>query len=141
MNKQVDMNDLDEETKKNVLFIRNQTNYSVDECLIKLKEHENNTTRVIREYLGLPLEEKKNIIKSVLNNGVYESQVRYELMRNFYDEVYTEYEKRKDDPNYLEEKKEKLKNIQCETLNMQKNAKITSEVSKFVDISVNGELI
>ncbi len=141
MNEEYLINNLDEETKKNVLLVRNQTNYSVDECLIKLKEHDGNTTRVIRDYLGLPLEEKKNTVTSILHNDVYKSQIRYELMRNFYDEVYTEYEKRKDDVNYLEESKEKLKNIQYESLNMKKNVKIASEVSKFVDISVKGELI
>lgn len=64
--------------------IRVQTTYTDDEIRAKLVQHNNDEIKIIREYMGLPLEKAKAPVKSV-NQEIFR-QIRHNLddsMRQF----------------------------------------------------------
>jgi hypothetical protein len=48
----------EEDQESTIRFIMRQTNYDKETILEKLKEHENNIEKIIREFHGLSLEKK-----------------------------------------------------------------------------------
>ena len=68
---------MEEVIDNNIHLIMTQTNYTKAEAINKLAEHDNNYLNVIKEYIGIPLSQKTNKIKSV-NQEIYK-QIRNEL--------------------------------------------------------------
>jgi hypothetical protein len=72
---------------KKVQIILRQTDYTEDQSIEKLKEHDFNEIAVIRSYLGIA--EKKVLPVTSLNQEIYK-QLRHRLdknMRNYQDRV------------------------------------------------------
>jgi len=72
---------------KKVQIILRQTDYTEDQSIEKLKEHDFNEISVIRSYLGIA--EKKVLPVTSLNQEIYK-QLRHRLdknMRNYQDRV------------------------------------------------------
>ena len=66
-----------EKNNENIDIVLRQTNYTKEVAIQKLKEHDNNTINVIKEYMGVKPAEKKAPIKS-LNQEIYR-QIRIKL--------------------------------------------------------------
>jgi hypothetical protein len=66
-----------EKNNENIDIVLRQTNYTKEVAIQKLKEHNNNTINVIKEYMGVKPAEKKAPIKS-LNQEIYR-QIRIKL--------------------------------------------------------------
>jgi gas vesicle protein len=66
--------ELKEEHIKSIMV---QTNYTKEQSLQKLLEHNGNYIDVIKEYMGIPIQQKPKQIKSI-NQEIY-SQIRREL--------------------------------------------------------------
>jgi hypothetical protein len=73
---ETDVKDL-EKNNENIDIVLRQTNYTKEVAIQKLKEHNNNTINVIKEYMGVKPAEKKAPIKS-LNQEIYR-QIRIKL--------------------------------------------------------------
>jgi hypothetical protein len=73
---ETDVKDL-EKNNENIDIVLRQTNYTKEVAIQKLKEHNNNTINVIKEYMGVKPAEKKALIKS-LNQEIYR-QIRIKL--------------------------------------------------------------
>uniref|UniRef100_A0A6C0EDX6 Nascent polypeptide-associated complex subunit alpha-like UBA domain-containing protein n=1 Tax=viral metagenome TaxID=1070528 RepID=A0A6C0EDX6_9ZZZZ len=73
---ETDVKDL-EKNNENIDIVLRQTNYTKEVAIQKLKEHNNNTINVIKEYMGVKPTEKKAPIKS-LNQEIYR-QIRIKL--------------------------------------------------------------
>ena len=73
---ETDVKDL-EKSNENIDIVLRQTNYTKEVAIQKLKEHNNNTINVIKEYMGVKPTEKKAPIKS-LNQEIYR-QIRIKL--------------------------------------------------------------
>jgi hypothetical protein len=67
----------DQKNNENIDIVLRQTNYTKEVAIQKLKEHNNNTINVIKEYMGVKPTEKKAPIKS-LNQEIYR-QIRIKL--------------------------------------------------------------
>jgi hypothetical protein len=66
-----------EDITKHLSIVLTQTNYTEEEAIIKLKLHNGDYMKVIREFMGIP--EKKTEIKSKsLNQEIYR-QIRHRL--------------------------------------------------------------
>jgi NAD-specific glutamate dehydrogenase len=68
---------MENKTDEYIHIIMLQTNYSQEEALTKLNHHNGNHINVIKEYMGIPIEQKTKKIKSI-NQEIY-SQIRKEL--------------------------------------------------------------
>ena len=64
-------------TEKFVLQIMSQTNYSEEVARKKLKEHNNDYMKVLKEYMGIPEKKAVETVKSV-NQEIYK-QIRSSL--------------------------------------------------------------
>lgn len=64
-------------TDHKIHLIMTQTTYTKEVAINKLAEHDNNYLNVIKEYIGIPLSQKTNKIKSI-NQEIYK-QIRTEL--------------------------------------------------------------
>jgi hypothetical protein len=61
-----------EEQEKQIIQIFNQTNYTREIILQKLKQHNNDTLSIIREYIGItPKVEKREVCKKNINQEIY----------------------------------------------------------------------
>jgi hypothetical protein len=72
---------------ENIQLILRQTNYTEEQAKQKLIEHNNDTMKVIREYLGIA--EKKALPVKSVNQEIYK-QLRYRLdetMRDYHTRV------------------------------------------------------
>jgi hypothetical protein len=62
---------------ESVRCIMNQTNYTMEEALNKLSDHNGNHINVIKEYMGIPIQQTTKKIKSI-HQEIY-TQIRKEL--------------------------------------------------------------
>jgi hypothetical protein len=83
-------------------IIMRQTNYTKEECITKLKLHNNNIINIISEYIGI---EKKNTKKNTTTN-----QMIYNEFRTFLDDASNKYRYKKEFINTINENKEKFLN-------------------------------
>lgn len=79
-------NDNDKHYNKNINIIMSQTNYNYEESVLKLKKYDNNIEKIIREYMGIEVVEKKHLTTN---------QEIYKQIRSYMDEASREYEKKK----------------------------------------------
>jgi len=56
----MEVSNKNKELEKKIKLILSQTNYNKEEALLKLKEFDNNEINVIKNYLGIVIEEKSN---------------------------------------------------------------------------------
>ena len=72
------MENIENENANNSEMICRQTNYTKEQALEKLKDFNGNVTDVIRDYMGIVPQQKKEISKQSLNQEIYK-QFRQQL--------------------------------------------------------------
>jgi hypothetical protein len=65
-------------TETDIKTIMNQTNYTKQESYEKLVQHNFDKIKVIKEYLGIPLDPPKKVSSKSINQEIYK-QIRKEL--------------------------------------------------------------
>jgi|TARA_B100000674_G_C37885232_1_gene936329 hypothetical protein len=90
--------------EKNINLVISQTNYDRETAIKKLEVWDGDYIKVIKEYLN-PNFNKKKPEKKISNN-----QKVMKSIRNFMDDVYMGYMKRKENQNKTEENNEKIQN-------------------------------
>ena len=90
--------------EKNINLVISQTNYDRETAIKKLEVWDGDYIKVIKEYLN-PNFNKKKPEKKISNN-----QKVMKSIRNFMDDVYMGYMKRKENQNKTEKNKEKKQN-------------------------------
>jgi hypothetical protein len=98
-------------------IILRQTDYSEEEVMNKLKEHNNNAMNVIREYMGSTSTIKSN------NPPKSENQQMYTNMRGMLDSAARNYRIKK-------ENEEKMELMKQQFINAQNNKKLECDVSQ-----------
>ena len=112
---------MEKRQEKVVELIRNQTNYTNDEIIEKLKLWNNDYLSIIKEYLNPNFQKKKCTKKKTVNQ-----QMMTEI-RVFMDNVNTGYDKRvakkreEDREAYLKELESTIKNAKIELKNLKSN--------------------
>ena len=88
---------LENKQKELIKMVMRQTDYSEEKTKEKLKEHNNNYETVIKEYMGVDINEKKKTTYNSTNQAIYGE------IRNLMDNAADNYRKLKE----IEEKRQK----------------------------------
>jgi len=71
-------NAIEENNEKFIQIVMNQTNYTREESISKLKEYNNQYVEVIKNYMGISISSKKNSTVGTINQEIYK-QIRHKM--------------------------------------------------------------
>lgn len=99
-------------------IVMRQTDYSEEQTLLKLKEHNNDIMAIVREFMGIPIRNKVKETKQTVNQQIYSE------IRTLMDDAAASYKARKE----AEEKRQiYIENMRNELL---RRKKIAEDASK-----------
>lgn len=111
------MNKREEEIIK---LVKNQTNYDNETIIQKLKEHNGNYLNVIKEYLNPDFKNKKKE-----NDNISLNQKMMKGYRDFLDNAYMQYQKRKE---WDDKVKEYMKRVNSQQVEINEEVEINEKV-------------